>query len=91
MLAATAQFETEIRAERQIDVIQKAKERGVKFGEKKKLNQQQIAELQNHRHQGALIKTLMKDYGISKASIYRYLKEENAAEQLRFCLKPLLR
>ena len=81
MLAAIAQFETEIRAERQIDGIQKAKERGVKFGKKKKLNQQQIAELQHRRQQGVLIKTLMKDYGISKASVYRYLKEENAAEQ----------
>jgi len=81
VLAAIAQFETEIRAERQIDGIQKAKERGVKFGKKRKLNQQQIAELQKRRHQGVLIKTLMKDYGISKASVYRYLKEENTSEQ----------
>ncbi len=77
MLAAIAQFETEIRAERQMDGIQKAKERGVKFGKKKKSNQQQIAELQERRHQGVLIKTLMKDFDISKASVYRYLKDES--------------
>jgi DNA invertase Pin-like site-specific DNA recombinase len=47
MLAAIAQFETEIRAERQMDGIQKAKEHGVKFGKKKKLNQKQVAELQS--------------------------------------------
>jgi len=76
MLAAIAQFETEIRAERQIDGIQKAKERGVKFGKKKKLNQQQIVELQNRRRQGVLIKTLMKEYDISKASVYRYLAQD---------------
>lgn len=52
VLAAIAQFETEIRAERQMDGIEKAKERGVKFGKKKKLNQQQIIELQNRRSEG---------------------------------------
>jgi DNA invertase Pin-like site-specific DNA recombinase len=75
MLAAIAQFETEIRAERQMDGIQKAKERGIKFGKRKKLNQPQITELQERRNEGVLIKTLMKDYGISKASVYRYLDE----------------
>jgi DNA invertase Pin-like site-specific DNA recombinase len=73
MLGAIAQFETEIRAERQMDGIQKAKERGVPFGRKKNLTVQQVAELWDRRDQGALIKTLMKDYGLSKASVYRYL------------------
>ncbi len=73
MLGAIAQFETEIRAERQMDGIHKAKERGVHFGRKTSLTGQQIAELRDRRGQGALIKTLMKDYGISKASVYRYL------------------
>jgi DNA invertase Pin-like site-specific DNA recombinase len=76
MLGAIAQFETEIRAERQREGIQKARERGVKFGTRKKLNKREIAELQKQRRQGALIKTLMQDYGLSKTSVYRYLKEE---------------
>lgn len=75
MLGAIAQFETEIRAERQMDGIRKAKERGVHFGRKKKLTTQQIAELQHRRQQGVLIKTLMQDYRLSKASVYRYLNE----------------
>ncbi len=37
MLGAIAQFETEIRAERQMDGIEKAKQRGVQFGRSKKL------------------------------------------------------
>jgi DNA invertase Pin-like site-specific DNA recombinase len=73
MLGAIAQFETEIRAERQMDGILKAKERGVKFGKKKKLSLEQIAKLQRQRKQGTLIKTLMKEYSISKATVYRYL------------------
>jgi DNA invertase Pin-like site-specific DNA recombinase len=80
MLGAIAQFETEIRAERQREGIRKAKERGVKFGKRKKLNQQQVAELQEElqegRRQGVLIKTLMRDYGLSKTSVYRYLAQD---------------
>jgi DNA invertase Pin-like site-specific DNA recombinase len=45
-LGAIAQFETEIRAERQMDGIQKAKEQGVQFGRKKSLTHAQTAELQ---------------------------------------------
>jgi len=79
MLGAIAQFETEIRAERQMDGIKKAKERGVHFGRKKTLTKSQIAELQRRRKQGELIKTLMKEYGLSKASIYRYLNEDGSS------------
>jgi DNA invertase Pin-like site-specific DNA recombinase len=79
MLGAIGQFETEIRAERQMDGIHKAKERGVRFGRKKALTIPQIAELRGRREQGVLIKTLMKDYGLSKASVYRYLATSEKA------------
>lgn len=75
MLSAIAQFETELRAERQVDGIQKAKERGVRFGRQEKLTAQQINEMRQRRKQGVLIKTLMKDYDISKATVYRYINE----------------
>jgi hypothetical protein len=35
--------------------------------------------LRQKRAQGTLIKTLMKDYGLSKASVYRYLGETDVA------------
>ena len=73
MLGAIAQFETEIRAERQMDGINKAKERGVAFGRKRKMTPEKIDELKERRKEGVLIKTLMTDYGLSKASVYRYL------------------
>src|SRR5919197_3566365 len=44
-LGAIVQFETEIRAERPMDGIQKVRERDVHFGSKKRLTVQQIAEL----------------------------------------------
>jgi DNA invertase Pin-like site-specific DNA recombinase len=73
MLGAISQFETELRAERQMDGIQKAKARGVHFGPKKRLTDAQTAELRRRRAQGERIKILMQDYGLSKVSVYRYL------------------
>ncbi len=73
MLGAIGQFETELRAERQMDGIHKAKENGVRFGRRQTLNQEQIEMLQKRREQGELIKNIMNEYRLSKASIYRYL------------------
>ncbi len=78
MLGAIGQFETEIRAERQMDGIKKAKERGVQFGKRPALTSEQIAELRKSRAQGTLIRELMAYYGLSKATIYRYLDENDA-------------
>ncbi len=75
MLGAIGQFETEIRAERQMDGIKKAQERGVAFGRNKKLSANDITALRQRRTDGVLIKTLMVDYDLSKASVYRYLNK----------------
>jgi DNA invertase Pin-like site-specific DNA recombinase len=56
MPGAIAQFETEIRAERQTDGIAKAKRKGVRFGARRKLTSEQIKELQKKRKDGILIK-----------------------------------
>ena len=73
MLGAIAQFETEIRAERQAEGIQKARERGVAFGRKMELTSEQVKDLQQKRRDGILIKDLMQEYGLAKTTIYRYL------------------
>jgi DNA invertase Pin-like site-specific DNA recombinase len=73
MLGAISQFETEIRAERQMDGIIKAKKNGVRFGPRRKLTFKQVKELKKKRSQGVLIKALMQEYSISKVSVYRYL------------------
>ena len=78
MLGAIGQFETEIRAERQMDGIKKAKDRGVQFGKRPALTREQIIELREKREQGTLIKDLMAEYSLSKATIYRYLNESEA-------------
>ena len=74
MLATIAQFETEIRAERQMDGIKKAKANGVVFGRVKTLTPDQVTEIKSKRQSGILIKDLMAEYKLSKKSIYNYLE-----------------
>jgi DNA invertase Pin-like site-specific DNA recombinase len=73
MLGAIAQFETEIRAERQLDGIAHARARGVAFGRRPALTPEQVMELRERRQQGVLIKDLMAAYGLGKTALYRYL------------------
>lgn len=75
MLASIAEFETEIRRERQLEGIEKAKEKGVQFGRKAKLSEDEVQDMRQKRSDGVLVKDLMKDYGLSKASVYRMLAE----------------
>lgn len=75
MLGAIGQFETEIRAERHMDGIKKAKDRGVQFGKRPALTNDQIVELRDKRASGTLIQNLMAEYSLSKATVYRYLTE----------------
>lgn len=75
MLAAIAEFETGLRKERQADGIAKAQTKGTHFGRDAKLTPEQVAKLKTQRESGTLIKTLMAEYSLSKATIYRYLSE----------------
>jgi DNA invertase Pin-like site-specific DNA recombinase len=59
-----------------MDGIIKAKARGVQFGAQPKLSDEQIIELRKRREKGELIKHLMADYNISKATVYRYLSDK---------------
>ena len=75
ILASLAEFETELRAERTNEGRIAAMERGVRFGAKPKLTENQIAEMKQKRSQGVLIKDLMNEYKLSKASVYRLMSE----------------
>lgn len=77
MLGAIAQFENEMRAERQREGIIKAQNRGVVFGRARTVTESQVQEMVEKRKEGALIKDLMKAYNLSKPSIYRYLSQYN--------------
>ena len=73
VLASIAEFETEIRKERQMEGIAKAKEKGVQFGRKAKLMSDEVIEMRRERESGVKIADLMAKYSLSKASVYRLL------------------
>ena len=75
MLAAIAEFETDLRAERQLEGIAKAKEHGVKFGRPTKRTDEIDLEIYNKRKEGVSIGQLAKNYDLGSATIYRILND----------------
>jgi hypothetical protein len=55
ILALIAEFENDIRRERQMDGIAKAKERGIKFGCKLELTPDRVAEIKTLRAAGTTV------------------------------------
>jgi DNA invertase Pin-like site-specific DNA recombinase len=47
----------------------------VQFGAQRKLTDEQAQELRQRRENRGLIRDLMKAYGLSKATVYRYLDD----------------
>jgi DNA invertase Pin-like site-specific DNA recombinase len=80
MLSAIAQFETELRAERQKDGIESARERGVHLGRHRVLTADQVAALRTQRQAGMTITQLVAEYGVGRATIYRALAGVDAQE-----------
>lgn len=81
MLGSIAEFENDLRKDRQMDGIAHARSSGVKFGRKKAMSDEQVQEMRQKRSEGLKIKDLMTHYSLSKASVYRALggSEESAA------------
>jgi len=73
MLGAIAAFENDLRKERQTDGIALARRKGVKFGRRSVLSDEQVLEMRQKRSEGVKIADLMSLYGVSKASVYRTL------------------
>ena len=73
ILALIAEFENDIRRERQMDGIAKAKERGTRFGRKPDLTPEKIAQIKALREAGTTVPEIIPRVGLSKASIYRAL------------------
>jgi DNA invertase Pin-like site-specific DNA recombinase len=74
VLSSIAEFETEIRKERQLEGIAKAKAKGVRFGRKAVLDTDQVLQMKKKRAEGVLIRELMQEYSLSKSSVYRLIK-----------------
>lgn len=77
MLAAFAEFELDIRKERQREGIDKAKARGVYRGRPTSLPRDQVKAL---RDEGLGATDIAKRLGMGRASVYRLLKEDGLRE-----------
>ena len=78
MLAAVAEFEKDLRTERQTEGIAKAKDNGVKFGRPPKLTDAKKQDIYSRRMGGATIGQLTQEFRLGEATIYRAL---NAVKQ----------
>ena len=75
ILALIAEFDNDIRRERQMDGIAKARDRGVKFGRKLDLTPERVSEIRALRKGGTTVPEIMRRTDLSKASIYRALRQ----------------
>ena len=70
MLACFAEFETNLRKERQMEGIAKAKEKGVYKGRKPSVD---VVKVKALRDSGMGASAIAKELGIGRASVYRAL------------------
>lgn len=76
MLSVMSEFENDIRAERQLDGIKSAQARGVKFGAKRKMSDEQVIEAMELQKTGELTNQEIADrFGVGRSTLLRYLAE----------------
>jgi DNA invertase Pin-like site-specific DNA recombinase len=74
MLSVFAEFETNLRKERQMEGIKKAKEKGLYKGRKKSIDVDRVRKLSDEGMGATAISKLM---GISRKSVYNALETNN--------------
>jgi len=79
MLGVFAEFETNLRRERQTAGIKTAQAKGKHCGRKATLTADQQQEVRNKRAAGQTPTALSKEYGVSRGTIYNILKSEVTA------------
>lgn len=75
VMGAFAEFERALIRERQREGIALAKQRGAYRGRKKSLNSEQVAKLKQRVAAGEQKALIARDLGISRETLYQYLRE----------------
>jgi DNA invertase Pin-like site-specific DNA recombinase len=75
VMGAFAEFERALIKERQREGIELAKKRGVYKGRKKALSDEKVAEINNRIKSGEAKSHLAIEYGISRETLYQYLRK----------------
>jgi DNA invertase Pin-like site-specific DNA recombinase len=79
VMGAFAEFERALILERQREGIAAAKQRGVYTGRKPALTAEQAGELRERAAAGERKSSLAKEFGISRETVYSYLRTPDAA------------
>lgn len=75
LLASFAEFENDIRAERQMDGIAKARNKGVQFGRKHALTPEQVGRIKTLREEENFsVPQIAERFNVGVATVYRALK-----------------
>ena len=82
MLASIAEFENDLRTERQAEGIAKAKENGTKFGRPIKVTEKVADQIIKQRTKGDPIGQIAKEHKLGVATIYRILNRNLAITRL---------
>jgi DNA invertase Pin-like site-specific DNA recombinase len=81
-LAIISEFETDLRAERQVEGIASAMKRGVKFGAKRKMRDSQVIEAMELQKSGKFTnQQIANTFGVGRSTLLRYVadyKKSNA-------------
>ncbi len=76
LLSVIAEFETDLRAERQAEGIKSAMARGVKFGAKRKMSENQVFEAMELQKKGEMTNQQIADrFGVGRSTLLRYVRE----------------
>ncbi len=74
LLSVIAEFETDLRAERQAEGIKSAMARGVKFGAKRKMSENQVIEAMELQKIGEMTNQQIADrFGVGRSTLLRYV------------------
>jgi DNA invertase Pin-like site-specific DNA recombinase len=80
VMGAFAEFERALIRERQREGIAIAKERGAYHGRKKSMSEDKVSELKQRVAGGEQKATIARDLGISRETLYQYLRSANLAD-----------
>jgi len=74
VMGAFAEFERSLIRERQREGIALARKRGAYRGRARALNAEQVAQLRQRAAEGSPKATLTREFGISRETVYQYLR-----------------
>ena len=81
VMGAFAEFDRSLIRERQREGIALARQRGAYRGRARALDAEQVAQLRQRVTDGAAKATLAREFGVSRETVYQYLRASPGAEQ----------